>query len=136
LILGADQKPLLLPLGFDVQSVLSAGAATSQYDLVATFRNLSNFAQGGPWDLQRLSGNFNPNLIDSATVLIGAYGASSGIALSSMLSVESSYALFKSNWKVGAPMSPEYPSLPTRNVVNTGIGYALVGSGRIKLGGS
>ena len=135
LVLGADGRPLLLPLGFDVQAVLSTASATSPYDLLSTFKNLSNFAQGGPWDLQRMSGSFNPNLIDSATVLIGAYGASSGLARDSILAVESGYALFKSSWRAGIPMSPQYPSLPVRNVVNTDIGYSLVRSGKLKPGG-
>lgn len=137
LILGSDGLPLLLPSGFDMQSVLTTAAATSQYDLVRTFKNLANFGHAGPWNLQRQEGHFNVNLVDSATVLIGAYAATSGLHRDSILAIESSFGIVMSNWKAGTVMSPEYPSLPTRNVSNTDTGYGLVGSGRlkVKLGG-
>lgn len=129
---GASGLPLHVPHGFDVDQVLLAGHATSALDLVGAYRNLAKFAQGAAWDLQRLSGRFVSRFVDSATVLIGAYGASSGMSREALLRIASSYAALKSRWCDEVPRSTEFPKLPHRNVMNTDIGYALVRSGRLR----
>ena len=131
-IAGPSGQDLQIPLGFNTQDVLAVAKTAPLYDLKGQYRNLAKFRQGGEWDLQRLSGKFDDRYIDSATALIGAYAAGTGMGESDILAIESAYALANSKWPPGTPMSREYPSLPERNVVNTRLGYQLVASGRLK----
>ena len=132
---GANGKPALIPNGFDVSAVVQAGKATGELRGVApmvgakaTSEDLANFGRGGKWDLQRLSGNFDPRYIDSATILIGMYAAASHITRNQILDIENAVAI-GSHYAKGTVMDSTYTHLPVRNVMNTDIGMRLVQSG-------
>jgi hypothetical protein len=90
--------------------------------------DVSKLGRGGEWDLQRLSGKFDPRFVDSATILIGMYAASAGITRSQILSIENDVAI-TSSYAKGTPMDSTFTHLPARNVTNTDIGMRLVQSG-------
>ena len=94
----------------------------------ATAEDLANFGRGGKWDLQRLSGNFDPRYIDSATILIGMYAAASNITRNQILDIENTVAR-GSTYAKGTVMDSTYTHLPARNVTNTDIGMRLIQSG-------
>ena len=132
---GANGKPALIPGGFDVGAVVQAGKGTGDLRKVApmvgaaaTAEDLANFGRGGKWDLQRLSGNFDPRYIDSATILIGMYAAASNITRNQILDVENTVAR-GSTYAKGTVMDSTYTHLPVRNVTNTDIGMRLIQSG-------
>lgn len=78
--------------------------------------------------MQRLSGNFDPRFIDSATILIGMYAASTGVTRSQILSIENGVAM-NGKYAAGTLMDSTYTHLPVRNVTNTDIGMRLIQSG-------
>jgi hypothetical protein len=83
-------------------------------------------------DIQRFGNYFNPSLRDSATVLIGLYGAAAKFPIADMLTVEDYYALLHSHWAEPAADAPSLHCcivLLQRNVTNTQIGYQLFNSG-------
>jgi len=132
---GANGKPALIPGGFDVGAVVQAGKSDKDMRKWApmvgtadTASDLANFRRGGKWDLQRLSGNFDPRFIDSATILIGMYAAASGLPRSQILSIENDIAR-GSTYAKGTVMDSTYTHLPVRNVMNTDTGMRLVQSG-------
>ncbi len=132
---GANGKPALIPNGFDVNAVVQSGKATGELRGVApmvgakaTSEDLANFGRGGKWDLQRLSGNFDPRYIDSATILIGMYAASSHITRNQILDIEN-FVARGSTYAKGTVMDSTYTHLPVRNVTNTDIGMRLIQSG-------
>jgi hypothetical protein len=132
---GANGKPALIPNGFDVGAVVQSGKGTGDLRKVApmvgakaTAEDLANFGRGGKWDLQRLSGNFDPRYIDSATILIGMYAAASNITRNQILDIENTVAR-GSTYAKGTVMDSTYTHLPVRNVTNTDIGMRLVQSG-------
>jgi RHS repeat-associated protein len=136
---GASGGAALLPKGFDVSKVLEAGRVDAAMSVVsptlsaaATANDLAKFRRGGQWDLQRLSGNFNPNFIDSATILIGMYASSAGIARGEILSIQN-FVAKGSKYAKDTPMDSTYTHLPVRNVTNTDIGMRLVQSGEISI---
>jgi hypothetical protein len=94
----------------------------------ATSEDLANFGRGGKWDLQRLSGNFDPRFIDLATILIGMFAASAGVTRDQILSIENKIAI-TSTYAKGTVMDSTYTHLPVRNVTNTDTGMRLVQSG-------
>lgn len=135
MVQGANGKPALIPGGFDVNAVVQAGKGTGELRGVApmvgakaTSEDLANFGRGGKWDLQRLSGNFDPRFIDSATILIGMYAASSHITRNQILDIENAVAI-GSHYAKGTVMDSTYTHLPARNVTNTDIGMRLIQSG-------
>jgi hypothetical protein len=135
---GANGNPALVPNNFDVKGVVNAGTRDLALRLTApavgdaaTAADLANFRRGGKWDLQRLSGNFDPRYVDSATILIGMYAASAGISRDAILGIENSIAR-NGKYAKGTAMDPTYTHLPVRNVVNTDIGMHLVLSGAIQ----
>ena len=93
-----------------------------------TSADLAKFRRGGPWDLQRLSGNFDPRFIDSATILIGMYAAAAGITRNQILDIENAVAA-TSSYPKDTKFDPTYTHLPVRNVTNTDTGMRLVQSG-------
>lgn len=68
--------------------------------------------------------------VDYATVAIGLYGASAGLPVDQILTVENEYARRNSLYP-GQKKDKTYPFLPERNVANTRLGYDLYDSGRI-----
>jgi RHS repeat-associated protein len=136
---GANGKPALIPGGFDVNGVIKTGQSDKELRGYApmvgstqTAEDLANFRRGGKWDLQRLSGNFDPRFIDSATILIGMYAQSAGITRNQILDIENFVAI-GSSYAKGTPMDSTYTHLPARNVTNTDIGMRLVQSGAISV---
>jgi len=134
---GANGNPALVPSNFDTKKVISAGQTDAALGLVsptlsaaAKAKDLAKFRRGGEWDLQRLSGNFDPRFIDSATILIGMYAQSAGISQNAILSIENSVAK-GSTYAKGTQMDSTYTNLPVRNVTNTITGMQLVQSGAI-----
>jgi hypothetical protein len=93
----------------------------------------SKFRQGGRWDLQRLSGQFDRRYIDAATVFIAIYGEAAGVSPDALLTTQSDYASVRSSWPAGTEMSDDY-YLPLRNVHNTWIGYCWLDSWEAHLG--
>jgi hypothetical protein len=140
---GANGKPALIPGGFDVNGVIKTGQSDKELRGYApmvgttqTAEDLANFRTGGKWDLQRLSGNFDPRFIDSATILIGMYAQSAGITRDQILSIQNDFAAVAHvihGYPAGTPMDPTYTHLPVRNVTNTDIGMRLVQSGAISI---
>ncbi len=126
---GANGQPALIPSGFDVNAVIKAGKSDAK-SLVHKAEDLANFRRGGKWDLQRLSGKFDPRFIDSATILIGIYAASADITRKHILNIENDVAITGSYPK-GTKMDSTYTHLPVRNVRNTDIGMQLVISGAV-----
>ncbi len=57
------------------------GAAAIGYETGA----LANFRRGGPWDAQRIGGQYHPEYVNYATVAIGLYAAANGIARNEIL---------------------------------------------------
>lgn len=132
---GASGSPALIPGGFDPNAVVKAGtrdnvlgAVSPPLGAAATTADLAKFRRGGSWDLQRLSGNFDPRFIDSATILIGMYAASAGVTRGQILSIENDVAR-NGRYAAGTPMDSTYTHLPVRNVTNTDIGMRLIQSG-------
>jgi len=139
---GASGKPALIPAGFDVNQVVTAGRVHGALagvgeaiglvgavgaSLVAD--DLAKFARGGPWDLQRQGpdGTVDRRFIDSATILIGMYGAAAGIPAEDMVAIEAVVAQSGDFGHVPTFVG----KLPVRNVVNTYIGYGLIASGGV-----
>lgn len=132
---GANGKPALIPAGFDVNGVLQAGKNDKDMRGWApmvgsadTSADLAKFRRGGPWDLQRLSGNFDPRFIDSATILIGMYAAAADITRNQILDIENAVAA-TSSYPKDTKLDQTYTHLPVRNVTNTDTGMRLVQSG-------
>ena len=132
---GANERPALVPGGFDVNAVVQAGKDDKYMRSVApmvgtadTASDLANFRRYGKWDLQRLSGNFDSRFIDSATILIGMYAAAAGLPRDQILSIENKVAI-GSSYAKGTVFDSTYTHLPVRNVTNTDIGMRLVQSG-------
>jgi hypothetical protein len=92
---------------------------------------LAKFGHGGPWDAQRVQGQFVDEYRDYATIAIGLYMAASGVPIDMALQIENEYARWRSRFDSDEQMDSVYTSLPTRNVRNTQIGYELYQSGRI-----
>ena len=128
-VLGASGQPALIPSGFDVNAVVKAGKSDAK-SLVHKAEDLANFRRGGKWDLQRLSGKFDPRFVDSATILIGMYAASADITRKHILTIENDVAI-GGHYAKGTPMDSTYTHLPVRNVTNTDIGMRLVLSGAV-----
>ncbi|MGH9736306.1 MAG: hypothetical protein ACRD8A_17175 [Candidatus Acidiferrales bacterium] len=126
---GASGQPALIPSGFDVNAVVKTGKSDAK-SLVHKAEDLANFRRGGKWDLQRLSGKFDPRFVDSATILIGMCAASAGITREHILTIENDVAI-GGHYAKGTPMDSTYTHLPVRNVTNTDIGMRLVLSGAI-----
>jgi hypothetical protein len=141
---GANGNVALLPSDFDVKSVVNAGTADHALEVAllvvspgakaladaATASDLAKFRRGGEWDLQRLSGEFDPRYVDSATILIGMFAASAHISRGEILSIENLVAR-GGKYAAGTAMDPTYTHLPQWNVTNTDIGIRLVTSGAI-----
>jgi hypothetical protein len=132
---GANGNPALIPAGFDIKWVLQAAEGDKNQETnlgrtVSTDIDLAKLGRGGAWDLQRLSGKFDPRFIDSATILIGMYAAARGISRNDILNIENNVAR-TSKYAKGTPMDSTYTHLPARNVTNTDIGMRLVQSGAI-----
>jgi hypothetical protein len=101
----------------------------------ATSEDLTKFRPGGEWDVQRLSGKFNSQYIDSATILIGMFSQAAGITRNQSLNIQDDFAAawhaVTGPYPKGIPMDSTYTHLPVRNVTNTDIGMQLVQSGAI-----
>jgi hypothetical protein len=80
---------------------------------------LSQFRQGGPWDAERLEGQYVVEYEDYATIAIGLYMAAAGLPLQLALLVQSAY------------VAQDFRLLSAREVRDTQIGYELYQSGRI-----
>ncbi len=95
---------------------------------------LLRFGQGGPWDAQRVHGQFVDDYRDYATITIGLYMAAAGVPIQIALRLQNEYAYVFSNFDPKEPKDEIYTNLPKRNVRNTEIGYELYASGRISAG--
>lgn len=146
-------RPMLRPAGLDPHLFVNQGTADKRlYDALLKYgggaedggggaglailqneiAQLSNFRQGHAWDAQRIGGHFHAEFIDYATVAIGLYAASSGMARGEILGIQDSYAAVHSHYAAGTPMDRTYTHLPARNVANTETGYRLIETGRIR----
>lgn len=124
IIFGASGTPALAPAGWSAQKFATMGErAKNTPDLALAL--LSNFRQGGAWDLQRLGGSFDRRFVDAATIGIGVYAAAAGIPFKDLMNIQSDFGKRKSSWGQDVKMSDSYPNLPERNVNNTIIGYGL-----------
>lgn len=132
---GPSGNAALLPKGFDVNAVLEAGHADKELrgsapmvGAKATSEDLAKFATGGQWDLQRLSGKFDSQYIDSATILIGMFAQAAGITRDQILKIQDDFAAVAHlihGYPKNTPMNSTYTHLPQRNVDNTDIGMQL-----------
>ena len=93
--------------------------------LLVVAADLFNFGHSFGWDLQRDHGENITELVDGATVVLGLYGAAAGIPEDALLGIQNTYAWCFSKFKKDVEMDKRWGSLPTRNVVNTHIGYEL-----------
>jgi hypothetical protein len=114
--------------------MVNRGLADRSKGTLSVLDGLSNFRQGGAWDLQRQNpdGIVDPKFIDAATIALGLYGSAAGIDPDRLLRIQSHYARLFSDFK-GAQTNAEYHPLPKTNVRNTHLGYDLHRSGRIGL---
>ena len=128
-------KPIMRPQGFPPEVFITKGEVISDLrnmkpdntfaaDLML-LRDLSRFKQGGPLDMQRLTGEFDTKYVDYATIAIGLHNAAAGLPRDASLLIQNLYARAFSTYPEGTPMSADYPGLPVRNVINTDIGYAM-----------
>lgn len=128
-------KPIMRPQGFPPEVFITKGEVISDLrnmkpdntfaaDLML-LRDLSRFKQGGPLDMQRLTGEFDTKYVDYATIAIGLHNAAAGLPRDASLLIQNLYAHAFSTYPEGTPMSADYPGLPVRNVINTDIGYAM-----------
>jgi hypothetical protein len=125
LVIGGDQKPVLMPMGTDMELFANAGRSPQlPADLLLDLKKF----QYGSWDLQRQGNNFETRYIDAASVAIGVHAAAAGMSLNVSLSAQNFFAR-NSTYPPGTFMSPTYSNLPQRNVDNTTIGYNLVKKG-------
>jgi hypothetical protein len=146
-ITDAQGNPVLRPADMPPEMFANAGiafnfkekfAAAQQNGLEAQLlvmaelaAQLAKFGQGGPWDAQRVQGQFVEDYRDYATIAIGLYMAAAGVPIDMTLQIENEYARWRSHFDRDEQMDSVYTSLPTRNVRNTQIGYELYQSGRI-----
>jgi RHS repeat-associated protein len=131
-------QKMMMPDDADPNFFVQQGLANAALDAQVSGSSfavdaLSNFRQGGAWDLQRVGPNlnFNHQFIDFSTVAIGLYAAAAGISLNSILFIQNTYAAAFSNYPSNTRFDPVWTSLPARNVYNTRLGYELYNSGRI-----
>ena len=94
----------------------------------------SQFGQGGPWDAQRVDGQFVDEYRDYATIALGLCMAAAGVPMRIALLVQDIYAWHKSTFGGDEKMDAVYTNLPARNIRNTELGYELYRSGRISGG--
>ena len=87
--------------------------------------DLYRLTTGQAWDMQRLTGGVDQKYVDYSTVAIGLHNAAAGIDLKTSLAMQNFLATYFSNFPATATRSPEYPSSPLGNVLNTQIGYDL-----------
>jgi hypothetical protein len=145
-IVDAQGKPLLRPDDKPPEMFVHEGLATKDmfdhmmlrgdvrraWDMF--YARASQFAHGGPWDAQRIDGQFVEEYRDYATIAIGLYMAAAGVPLAIALAIEAGYAYDRSKFDRNEPMDWIYRDLPVRNVRNTEIGYELYRSGRVTAG--
>lgn len=146
-ITDAQGRPVLRPADLPPEMFVNEGiafnfkekfAAAQQNGLDAQLlvvaelaAQLAKFGHGGPWDAQRVQGQFLEDYRDYATIAIGLYMAAAGVPIDMALWIENEYARWRSHFDRDEQMDSVYTSLPTRNVRNTQIGYELYQSGRI-----
>jgi len=121
LVLGADGKPLLIPEGFDLSALIKAGEGVSGNPF-ALYGDLRQFRIGGPWDLQRTSGEFDPRRRDVASFAIGVYAGAAGMGAFDIGAISNIYATFYSNFATTERMHWFFRQLPERNFFNNQIG--------------
>jgi hypothetical protein len=124
IVIGGDGLPVLIPENFDLNLLAEAGGLARQANILLQI-DLQKFGQGGEWDLQRLTGNFDPRYIDAATIAIGYYCAAAGLSYEQTMAIQNTYALFRSTYGPNTIMDNNYIHLPVRNVTNTRIGMNL-----------
>jgi hypothetical protein len=89
LVIGGDQKPVLMPMGTDMEFFANAGRSPQlPADLLL---DVKKFLYGS-WDLQRQGNNFESRYIDAASVAIGVHAAAAGILLNVSLSAQNYFA--------------------------------------------
>jgi hypothetical protein len=119
LVIGGDQKPVLMPMGTDMELFAAAGRSPQlPADLLLDLKKF----QYGSWDLQRQGNNFETSYIDAASVAIGVHAAADA-------KCQPSHRIICPTYAPGTVMSSTYGNLPQRNVDNTTIGYNLVKTG-------
>ena len=132
LLTTADGKPVLndmgepihYPAAYPPEFFKNAGEQAAQFNSFLP-SDLYKFRQGGEWDMQRLSGKFDENYIDYATVAIGIYSDAAGINADAILTIQNIYAGEYSKYKDGTTFDSHYKNLPASNVYNTYIGYGF-----------
>lgn len=131
-ITGASQKPVLFPPHLPPSFFVAQGHRLRNYTLEAAghllLADLPKFRQAGPWDAQRLHGQFVREWVDYATIAIGLYAAAAGLSESEILGLQNSYAWVWSNFG-SAPKDRTYTNLAERNVRNTQLGFRLYREG-------
>jgi hypothetical protein len=147
-ITDAKGNPLLRPADLPPEMFVNEGLASNfkekfaaaqqngldaQLQVVAELvAQLAKFGHGGPWDAQRVQGQFVDEYRDYATIAIGVYMAAAGVPIETTLSIENAYARLFSSFSPDDPKDDVYSSLPKRNVRNTQIGYELYLSGQVR----
>ncbi len=126
---GKMMRPKEPPPGYFV-SQGSKDKASDYSGKILLWDRLSQFAQGGTWDMQRVDGVVIKAFIDYATVVIGLYAAAYGADEDYVLRIENRFAMLNSNFG-SVQMSAKYSHLPNRNVFNTDLGYSLYIQGSI-----
>lgn len=125
---GMSDRVLRLPAFFVAQGHRLRGRPLDSIKTLLIV-DLLNFKQGGPWDAQRLEGEFFDGWVDYATIAIGLYAAAAGIAMRDILAIQNAYAYLFSTFKK-VPVDGTYTNLARRNVLNTGIGFGLYRDGQ------
>lgn len=120
--------PIHVPPGHSLSEFAKYGEAAR--GSISAYTNLSNFQRGGPWDTQRIGGQFHMEYRDFANVAIGTYGAAAGLSRDTLLTVSNAVAKFG---HYNEPMSRLYPSTPQANVYNELLGYSLYQKGNLKV---
>ncbi len=112
---------MLVQAGLEFRDALAGLSRAGAIGLGVTLLvdELSQFRQGGPWDAERIEGQYVTEYQDYATMAIGLYMAAAGSPLQIALLVQSAY------------VAQDFRLLSAREVRDTQIGYELYQSGRI-----
>ncbi len=126
-VLDYNNRPMMRPSDVNPGDIIMNGESGSPL-------GLKNFAQGGPWDFQRVGADltFDPQFVDFANVAIGLYAAADGIPQSVALTVANYYAEGHSNFGPTFVADSQYSYLRVQAVYDIQLGYQLYNSGAVR----
>lgn len=130
-VIGASGQPAMMPQGTTIQSFAAKGETALQISPFLPTMMLYDFKIGGAMDLQRLSGHFEKQFTDSATIAIGVFSAAGKVPFNTVMGIMDAYAGRNSHFQKGVQMDSTFTHLPATNVMNTRIGFDLYQSGRV-----